>query len=63
MSRSDRWCHASPKLGAMPARRFSFSPVLAATQHPGQVRQRLGVLAELEAPPEGVLRLLGLRDA
>jgi len=47
----------------MPARRFSFSPVLAATQHPGQVRQRLGVLAELEAPPEGVLRLLGLRDA
>ena len=48
-------------LDRAPARRFAFRPLPAPAQQAAQVRQRLRALGELDAAPEGALRLVGLR--
>ena len=47
-------------LDRAPARRFAFRPLPAPAQQAAQVRQRLRALGELDAAPEGALRLVGL---
>jgi hypothetical protein len=65
ISSSVRWCQASPNAGAISiARRHAASPsaaLLAPAQQAAQVRQRLRALGELDAAPEGALRLVGSR--
>ena len=47
-------------LDRAPARGFAFRPLPAPAQQAAEVRQRLRALGELEAAPEGALRLVGL---